>query len=70
MGEPGLVRRHRIERLGHRDAGIVGRRRFVYEILGGCVTDARRLASTTDGPGIYMSPGFEEALGNTGRRGS
>ena len=55
---------------GEVDAGIVGRRRFVYEILGGCVTDARRLASTADGRGIAMSTGFESALGDTGRQGS
>jgi class 3 adenylate cyclase len=48
---------------GEVDAGIVGRRRFVYEILGECVTDARRLANSTTAPGVRMSTDFEAALG-------
>lgn len=47
---------------GEVDAGIVGRKRFVYEILGECVVDARRLALTTNVPGIYMTVDFEAAL--------
>lgn len=48
---------------GEVDAGIVGRRRFVYEILGRCVAEARVLANTGDSPGIRMTPDFESALG-------
>ena len=47
---------------GEVDAGIVGRKRFVYEILGECVVDARRLALASNDPGIYMTAGFEGAL--------
>lgn len=47
---------------GEVDAGIVGRRRFVYEILGGCVAEARRLSNADDAAGIRMSPEFEQAL--------
>ncbi|CAB4883899.1 unannotated protein [freshwater metagenome] len=54
---------------GEVDAGIVGRHRFVYEILGGCVADARRLASAGDQPGVHMTPEFEQALSGTGQDG-
>lgn len=47
---------------GEVDAGIVGRRRFVYEILGECVAEARILSSATGDPGIRMSPAFQTAL--------
>lgn len=47
---------------GEVDAGIVGRKRFVYEIMGECVVDARRLALTSDTPGVYMTTQFEAAL--------
>ena len=50
---------------GEVDAGIVGRRRFVYEILGGCVADARRLANTDAPAGIRMTSEFEAALGDS-----
>jgi len=52
---------------GEVDAGIVGRRRFVYEIFGACVADARRLAITSEGPGVHMTPDFEGALSGHGR---
>jgi class 3 adenylate cyclase len=54
---------------GEVDAGIVGRRRFVYEIFGTCVADARRLAITSDEPGIRMAADFERALSGQGRDG-
>jgi len=47
---------------GEVDAGIVGRRRFVYEILGDCVTEARRLAYTASGPGIHAGTEFAAAV--------
>ena len=47
---------------GEVDAGIVGRRRFVYEILGDCVTEARRLAYTASGPGIHTGTEFAAAV--------
>ena len=50
---------------GEVDAGIVGRRRFVYEILGGCVADARRLANAGAPAGIRMTSEFEAALGDS-----
>jgi hypothetical protein len=55
---------------GEVDAGIVGRRRFVYEILGGCVSDARLLANSGDEPGIRMTPDFERSLTGTGPEGA
>lgn len=48
------------------DAGIVGRRRFVYEILGECITDARRLANSVDEPGTRMTPDFAAAINAVG----
>lgn len=48
---------------GEVDAGIVGRRRFVYEILGRCVADARRLANNNEGSGIRMDTEFAAAVG-------
>lgn len=41
---------------GEVDAGIVGRRRFVYEILGECVVEARQLALAEGHSGISISP--------------
>ena len=52
---------------GEVDAGIVGRRRFVYEIVGACVTDARRLALADGGPGVRMSDDLAAAI--AGARG-
>jgi class 3 adenylate cyclase len=46
---------------GEVDAGVVGRRRFVYEILGRCVADARRLANSADTPGIRTTAEFAAA---------
>ena len=50
---------------GEVDAGIVGRRRFVYEILGGCVAEARLLAHSSGTPGLRMAAEFEQLLGST-----
>lgn len=47
---------------GEVDAGIVGRKRFVYEILGECVSEARRLALSEDGGEIRMSDAMGAAL--------
>lgn len=47
---------------GEVDAGIVGRKRFVYEILGDCVSEARRLALADEGPNIRMSDAMGAAL--------
>ena len=47
---------------GEVDAGIVGRKRFVYEILGECVVEARRMALAMDAPGLHMSAEFAAAL--------
>jgi class 3 adenylate cyclase len=47
---------------GEVDAGIVGRKRFVYEILGDCVSEARRLALADEGPNIRMSEAMGAAL--------
>jgi adenylate cyclase len=55
---------------GEVDAGIVGRRRFVYEIFGACVAQARRLAINGNQAGIVMAPEFEQALGGAGRDGA
>ncbi|MEY4338624.1 MAG: hypothetical protein RLZ14_474 [Actinomycetota bacterium] len=55
---------------GEVDAGIVGRRRFVYEIFGACVAQARRLAINGNQAGIAMAPEFEQALGGAGRDGA
>jgi class 3 adenylate cyclase len=52
---------------GEVDAGIVGRRRFVYEIIGSCVSDARRLAIGADSFGLHLSPEFEAALSGADR---
>ena len=46
---------------GEVDAGIVGRRRFVYEILGECVVEARQLALTEGHSGINISPSTSAA---------
>ena len=46
---------------GEVDAGVVGRRRFVYEILGRCVAEARHLANSADGAGIRTTPEFAAA---------
>lgn len=59
---------------GEVDAGIVGRRRFVYEILGDCVVEARELAYSTERSGIHLSDAFAAALtpamgGTTDTRG-
>lgn len=54
---------------GEVDAGIVGRRRFVYEIFGHCVAEARRLAINSTAAGIHMTPDFEQGLGGTVRDG-
>lgn len=50
---------------GEVDAGIVGRRRFVYELFGSCVAEARRLAITGDSPGLHLSPEFEHGVAST-----
>jgi class 3 adenylate cyclase len=50
---------------GEVDAGIVGRRRFVYELFGSCVAEARRLSVTGDSPGLHMSPEFEHGVAST-----
>jgi class 3 adenylate cyclase len=55
---------------GEVDAGIVGRRRFVYEILGGCVSDARRLANSESEPGVRMATEFAAAMSNRDATGS
>lgn len=47
---------------GEVDAGIIGRKRFVYEILGECVSEARRLALSPDGGDIRMSDAMGAAL--------
>lgn len=47
---------------GEVDAGIVGRKRFVYEILGECVSEARRLALSDDTADIRMSDAMRLAL--------
>ncbi len=47
---------------GEVDAGIIGRKRFVYEILGECVSEARRLALSPDGGEIRMSEAMGAAL--------
>ena len=47
---------------GEVDAGIVGRRRFVYEILGDCVVEARELAYSGERTGIHLSAAFAAAL--------
>jgi len=44
------------------DAGIVGRKRFVYEILGECVSEARRLALSANDSKIHMSAAMGAAL--------
>ena len=59
---------------GEVDAGIVGRRRFVYEILGDCVVEARELAYSTERSGVHLSDAFAAALtpamgGTTDTRG-
>ena len=55
---------------GEVDAGIVGRKRFVYEILGECVADARRLALTGQAKGIAMSDEFSAAVTQIGAASS
>jgi class 3 adenylate cyclase len=47
---------------GEVDAGIVGRKRFVYEILGECVSEARRLALSGNESKIHMSAAMGAAL--------
>ncbi|MEY4698020.1 MAG: hypothetical protein RIT14_2448 [Pseudomonadota bacterium] len=47
---------------GEVDAGIVGRKRFVYEILGECVSEARRLALSEPQVNIRMSEAMRAAL--------
>ncbi len=47
---------------GEVDAGIIGRKRFVYEILGECVSEARRLALAPEGGDIRMSDAMGAAL--------
>lgn len=47
---------------GEVDAGIVGRKRFVYEILGECVSEARRLALSDNESKIHMSAAMGAAL--------
>jgi len=47
---------------GEVDAGIVGRKRFVYEILGECVSEARRLALEKSDSEIRMSDAMGAAL--------
>ena len=47
---------------GEVDAGIVGRKRFVYEILGECVSEARRLALSANESKIHMSAAMGAAL--------
>ena len=47
---------------GEVDAGIIGRKRFVYEILGECVSEARRLALAPEGGDIRMSDAMGDAL--------
>ncbi|MFM7007923.1 MAG: adenylate/guanylate cyclase domain-containing protein [Betaproteobacteria bacterium] len=53
---------------GEVDAGIVGRKRFVYELLGDCVAEARRLAFIEGQPGINLSEAMAAELdgGNDG----
>lgn len=50
---------------GEVDAGIVGRRRFVYELLGECVAEARRLALIDGRPGINFSEAMAAELAET-----
>ena len=47
---------------GEVDAGIVGRKRFVYELLGECVAEARRLALIDGRPGINLSAAMAAEL--------
>jgi class 3 adenylate cyclase len=47
---------------GEVDAGIVGRKRFVYELLGDCVAEARQLAFVAGQPGINMSAAMASEL--------
>lgn len=47
---------------GEVDAGIIGRRRFVYEILGDCVSEARRLALADGPPGVRMTESVNAAV--------
>ncbi len=47
---------------GEVDAGIVGRKRFVYELLGDCVAEARRLSFIDGQPGINMSEAMAAEL--------
>jgi class 3 adenylate cyclase len=47
---------------GEVDAGIVGRRRFVYEILGQCVVNARQLALGKTGGNIRMSQTVQQSI--------
>lgn len=47
---------------GEVDAGIIGRHRFVYEILGDCVSEARRLALSDSTTGIRMTEAVSAAV--------
>lgn len=55
---------------GEVDAGIIGRRRFVYEILGECVSEARRLALADGAPGIRMTESVSSAVGTPAHSGA
>lgn len=55
---------------GEVDAGIIGRRRFVYEILGDCVSEARRLALSDGEPGIRMTESVSAAMGTPATAGT
>jgi class 3 adenylate cyclase len=55
---------------GEVDAGIIGRRRFVYEILGDCVSEARRLALADGPPGVRMTESVSEAVGTPAHGGA
>jgi class 3 adenylate cyclase len=55
---------------GEVDAGIIGRRRFVYEILGECVSEARRLALAEGAPGIRMTESVSSAVATQSHNGA
>ena len=55
---------------GEVDAGIIGRRRFVYEILGDCVSEARRLALTDDEVAVRMTESVRSVVGGPSPAGA
>jgi class 3 adenylate cyclase len=54
---------------GEVDAGIIGRRRFVYEILGDCVSEARRLALSDDEVAVRMTESVRSVVAGQGYAG-